>query len=382
MNVADLAKELGVPPSTLLDQCQQLGIEAAWAGTELTEIQQISLRSQLVDRNLVPRATRDRAERVLPPDPAPLPPTAVGSLPGFMDQPEGSGAVATVGGSGTFAGDDPRIHAGHNPGEVDTKTLQRDVAAPSKRRLDQSLRSGFIAVLIAIAALVGSNHIDHPVAITGLWILAAVSLITALVSGNRARYRITTHPEKYGGLVVSIVILVVALAASVMLGMGVWTVVRSAPAKGAPLSIGDESSVKILRWNYRRVLVIKEAGWHRPAKDAGTCWTIRSNEAEKPRRSERVEKGSREIDCDAQHDVEVLGVFRVNQDADALYPGEPELWGYALGRCAEVLDSLADDAPAPLLPEVEYPTQEGWAKGDHDVACIAVVPRSGSLMAG
>ena len=380
MNVADLAKELGVPPSTLLDQCQQVGIESAWAGTELTEIQQISLRSQLVDRNLVPRAARERADRVLPPA-APLPPTAVGSLPGFLDQVEAPGAVATVGGAGSFAGDDPRVQ-GRNLGGVDTETLQRDVVTHAGRRLDHSVRPAFIAMVIALAALIGSNFIDHPVAILGLWILAAVSLVVALVSANRARYRITTHPEKHGGLVISVGILGVALVTTVMLAMGVWTVVRSAPAAKAPLSIGDQSPVQILRWNYQRVLTIKEAGWQRPAKDAGTCWTIRSNDAENPRRAHRVEIGSRDIDCEAEHDVEVLGVYRVNQDADVAYPGVARLQAYAMDRCTKALDNLVAGAPANPGIQIEYPTQQGWADGDHDVACVAVLARTGSLLAG
>lgn len=378
MNVADLAKEFGVPPSTLLDQCQQLGIESAWAGTELTEIQQISLRSQLVDRNLLPRPPRERSEPAAPSMPTSLPPTAVGSLPGFLDHPEAPGAMTTVGGAGSFAGNDSRFQ-GQNLSGVDTQTLQRDVATPSRRRMDHSVRPGFIAVVVALAALVGSNFIDHPMAILGLWVLAAISLVVALVSGNRARYRITTHPEKHGGLAISIGILAVAAVTTVMLAMGVWTVLRSAPAKSAPLGIGDQSPVQILRWNFQRMLTIKDAGWQRPAKDAGTCWTVR--DGEKQRRANRVEFGARDIDCAAEHDVEVLGVYALNQDADVAYPGVAKLQSYALERCGEALDRLVADASADRKIQVEYPTQQGWADADHDVACVAVSSGEGSLLA-
>ena len=34
--VAGLAKSLGLPPSSVIDQCQRLGIDAKWAGAELS----------------------------------------------------------------------------------------------------------------------------------------------------------------------------------------------------------------------------------------------------------------------------------------------------------------------------------------------------------
>src|SRR5690606_39165131 len=120
------------PPSTLLDHCQQLGIKDAWAGTELSEIKQISLRSQLVDRNLLPRSER------------PLPPTAVGSLPGFDDPPSARGP-----GPAGYAGDDPKIGAaGAHPTEVDTTALRRDVVGAEKR-IDHSVRPALVALALA-----------------------------------------------------------------------------------------------------------------------------------------------------------------------------------------------------------------------------------------
>lgn len=250
------------------------------------------------------------------------------------------------------------------------------------------MRPGFVAVIVALASLVGSNFVDHPMAILGLWALAAASLVVALVSGNRARYRITTHPDKHGGLVISAGFLAVAVVTTVMLALGVWTVVRSAPLRSAPvrsaptasapLGIGDQSPVQILRWNVQRVLAIKEAGWQRPAKEAGMCWTVRADETS--RDANRVEIGARDIDCDADHDVEVLDVYRLNQDADVAYPGVPRLQAHALDRCTEAVGRLVDDAPADLELQIEYPTQQGWADADYDVACVAVVSRQGSLL--
>lgn len=118
VNVADLANELGVPPSTLLDQCQKSSIEDAWAGTELTEFQQISLRSQLVDRNLVPRSERERVAHGTPTGSASLPPTVVGSLPGFVDQIVAPADADTGQGAGSFAGNDPRFHGQRPPADL------------------------------------------------------------------------------------------------------------------------------------------------------------------------------------------------------------------------------------------------------------------------
>ncbi|HEX2578581.1 MAG TPA: hypothetical protein VHK88_19720, partial [Aquihabitans sp.] len=47
MNVADLAKDLEVAPSTVLEGCQRLGIAAGWAGAELTASEQATLRAAL-----------------------------------------------------------------------------------------------------------------------------------------------------------------------------------------------------------------------------------------------------------------------------------------------------------------------------------------------
>ena len=154
--------------------------------------------------------------------------------------------------------------------------------------------------------------------------------------------------------------------------------VRSAPAARAPRSLGNQAPVQILRWNFQRVLTIKAAGWQRPAKDAGTCWTVRADE--KPRRANRTEFGDRDIDCAARHDVEVLGVYQLNPDADVAYPGVARLQAYALDRCGEALDRLIADAPADRKVQIEYPDQQGWADADHDVACVSVVTREGSLL--
>lgn len=47
MKVSDLAAELEVPASAVLDQCQRFGIDASWAGAELTSTDVIVLRAEL-----------------------------------------------------------------------------------------------------------------------------------------------------------------------------------------------------------------------------------------------------------------------------------------------------------------------------------------------
>ena len=47
MNVAELAEELGLPPSAVLEQCKRAGIDATWAGADLSGSDVVILRSEL-----------------------------------------------------------------------------------------------------------------------------------------------------------------------------------------------------------------------------------------------------------------------------------------------------------------------------------------------
>ncbi|MEZ5183751.1 MAG: hypothetical protein R2702_18025 [Acidimicrobiales bacterium] len=45
MKVSELAEELGVPASSVLDQCQRFEIGASWAGAELSGSDLVILRA-------------------------------------------------------------------------------------------------------------------------------------------------------------------------------------------------------------------------------------------------------------------------------------------------------------------------------------------------
>lgn len=93
-----------------------------------------------------------------------------------------------------------------------------------------------------------------------------------------------------------------------------------------------------------------------------------------------MEVGGPQVSCDSPHGYEVLGVFAVNRDADAPYPGKAELTAIAVARC-EPKVSRIDNRPADFKVVVEYPTESGWVDGDHDVACVAVAERTAPLRA-
>jgi hypothetical protein len=217
--------------------------------------------------------------------------------------------------------------------------------------------------------------VEHTGTTALCWVAATILLLVSLVCGNRARYRITTHPNQRRGLPLAVVIIVGALLGLVGLGTATWTVMRAAPAAQAPLGLGDVDSVQRLRWGYQRLSVISDHGWQRPAKDAGTCWeTVRHDD--EPRRAERVAVGTdNDISCRAAHQFEVLEVFAPDRDADSPYPGPAELKAAAVERCAADVKALA---PGGRLA-VEYPTKQGWNDADHDVACVIDLAHTGSL---
>ncbi|MEZ5177035.1 MAG: septum formation family protein [Acidimicrobiales bacterium] len=141
------------------------------------------------------------------------------------------------------------------------------------------------------------------------------------------------------------------------------------------MGIGDLNSVDHVRWGYRRLTNVANTGWERPAKDEGTCWETEARK--KPRREERVELGGAQVSCDSVHGFEVLGVFSVNHDTDAPYPGKAELTRIAVARCQPKVDRVRSSAP--FTVGVEYPSETGWVDGDHDVACVAIVERDAPL---
>ena len=402
MKVNELAKELELPTSVVLEQCLRLGIDASWAGSELSSTELVVLRAELASDEQVaaaavgapvsPAAEVDddgaaiagsEHEPVPEPDLEPeletvgavattggaVPPTAVGSMPEMADE--------LMDGAKHGAADpmDRRFAGGvtaDRPPSVATDRGKTGPPASGKRRFDAALRPGIIAVVAAALLVVGANSVNQPALIALAWIGALVGVIVGLISGNKARYRITTHPEQRRGLALAIVLMVVSVLGLVGLGAAVFGTVKSATADDAPFGLGKYNSINQARWGYLRVTNIADTGWERPAKDAGTCWELTANK--EPRRAERVEVGGTQVDCDSDHAYQVIATHSVNHDADAEYPGVASLTKTALALCRPEIDKLKRP-PAGMRIVVEYPTADGWNAGDHDVSCVAVANR-------
>lgn len=406
VKVSELAAQLQLPASVVLEQCLRLGIDATWAGADLTPADVAILEAELAHEDPTahppPAAPLTGAPSVPDPDsledPVPVgvgssarssdaasvsdpaaaavPPTAVGSMPEMTDELMRDAAENAGAAPRTFAGRDLGGGDGVPPSVAAERSSGRIATTPHGRRLDAAIRPGAIALVLAAVALVGSNALEEPFLIALLWVFGGAALVIAILSGNRARYRITTHPEQRRGLVPAVVILVAGILGLAGLVAAIVVTVRDTPSADAPLGIGDLNAVEQARWGYRRLTNVAATSWERPAKDEDTCWE--TEELKAPRREERVEVGGSQVSCDSPHGFEVLGVFAVNRDADASYPGEAELTKIALARCEPKVARIKNP-PADLRVVVEYPTESGWVDGDHDVACVAFAVRETPL---
>lgn len=399
MRVSDLAEELDVPASLILDQCQRFGIDASWAGAELSGADLVVLRAELAAADAIdltpadPPATdavpapgpesgdagdtaeappaEDPAGAALPsaPSEAPLPPTAVGSMPELIDEvtppdvppPAPGSAEAGPGPSGPgFA-----TAGAPRPGAA-TKAPPRQIQV--KRRLERSARTCVVAIVVAAIAFAGANFVDLPAVVALLWLIAAIALVVAVVDGLRGRRRIQTHPERVHGLWVATIGVVVAIAGLIGLTASVTGAVGDDPAADAPLGVGDLQSVQVARWGYQRVQRIQDNGWKQPAREEGSCWESDTSEE---RDEDRVEVPSNDdlTKCDRPHTLEVAKVFAYNRDADAPYPTDEQFLAAAADRCGGLAERATREDPDAQL-KIEYPTEVGWGDGDHDVACV------------
>ncbi len=371
MKVSELAQSLELPASAVLDQCERLGLDAGWAGAELSATDVAVLQAELASEDPVastppvPPTTEAWPAASATHEPSGLSsPSAVGSIPGLVDELEArpiepAPAPRLPGGIGAA----PAPAAAATPPSPDG---ERPTFTKS-RRWEPSLRPAVVGLVIAAAAFVASNAVEHPVAIVALWVVVVVALVVSLLGGNRARYHITNHPDQRKGLGLAVVALVLAVAATVGFGAVLWTTFRTEPPRDAPAGLGDLSSVQRTRWSQQRLWAVMTNGWHRPAKDVGTCW-----EADDSGRGqeERVEVGGDSVDCSDPHGFEVIGAYAVDRDADSPYPGVDALRQFALDRCQAAQQDLRA-RPEGLNFVVEYPTEKGWDDADHDVTCVA-----------
>ena len=419
MKVSDLAAELEVPASTILDQCQRFGIDAAWAGAELSGADVVVLRSELATTDPIdltpadpvtpepapaapaaaepepaapvpgPAASEPEAGSVAPdpvpapaPDTAPagsaLPPTAVGSMPGLIDEvtPEPQPEAATAG-PGPRSPGFPMAGA-TTAADADAVRTVRHREPPSKRRVDRSARTAVLSLVVAVAAFAGSNFVELAALVALLWVIAIVALVVAVYDSIRGRRHAQTHPDRTRGVWLATFTLVLAIAGIVGITATVFTVVNDESPVDAPLGIGDLKSVQTARWGFQRTRRVAGNGWTQPARADGTCW---NNEHRDERGEDRVENTevTEQQNCNVNHTLEVAKVFAMNREADAPYPGPDGFMVAAERECGAIIAKVQKKVPEATLA-IEYPTDTGWFDGDHDVACIIETPtRQGKL---
>lgn len=394
MKVSDLAADLEVPASTILAQCQRFGIDATWAGAELSGSDVVVLRAELATEDPIDLTGADdpaadptpqtdaepavhaagaeasaQGEVAVPPAPV-VPPTAVGSMPELLDEitpePEPEPAAPNVRAGGfAMAGAEGMAT---DPG---APRPPRPKDAPVERRLERSVRRSIVALVAAVAFFVASNYTELAAVVAVLWLFTAVALLVAFVDGFRGRRRVQTHPERLHGVVLGTLSVVLAIGGLVGLTTAVLTATGDDPAADAPASMGDLQSVQVARWGYQRATRLKENGWNQPAREIGSCWTVN---ASSERDEQRVELAlPRRVPCETEHTMQVMDVFAVNRDADAAYPGTAKLLVIAQDECEPISERLAKKG-VDFTMKAEYPTEVGWGDGDHDVACVVVTP--------
>ncbi|MCU1371987.1 MAG: Septum formation [Ilumatobacteraceae bacterium] len=411
MNVADLAAELEVPTSMILDQCQRFGIDASWSGAELSGADLVLLRAELaaadpidlrpadVDAASTGSAAPDLPAAPAAPDapaspapgatdadadadavaadpptaePAPLPPTAVGSMPELIDEVTPSGpASADPPAGGAASSSAPGFSMG-GAGAVIPPATRQVLArpAPTKRRLERGARNSVVALVVALVAFAASNFTEIAVLVLLLWLVTIIALCVAVTDGIRGRRRVQTHPERFSGQWLATIAVVLAIGGIVGLTASVVGAVGDDPAADAPLGVGKLQSVQVARWGHQRVQRYSDNGWRQPARDEGSCWEI---DPRKQRDENRVETpdASDLTQCDRPHRLEVAKVFAYNHDADASYPSMPAFVKAADKQCGALHERLVDKGVAVQL-QVEVPTEVGWGDGDHDVACVLI----------
>jgi len=412
MKVSDLAEELEVPPSAVLAQCQRFGIDASWAGAELSGADVVVLRAELANDEAIDLTPTDPPLEAAPgtvpasaavgagaagasadagagppsSDPAvpasggsdPLPPTAVGSMPDLIEEvtpePEAEGFDRS-----TLAPGFGRPGAAAAAGQTNhEQAAKRQQAPPAPPRFDRTIRSGIFALVVAVAAYVGSNFVDLPVFVAVLWLIAAIALIISVVDSVRGRHNATTHPDRYRGAWVATLTLVLAVAGIIGITASVIAVTTDDP-DDAPVGLADLQSVQVARWGYQRATRLADNGWHQPTREVGTCWS--ANARRDPRDVQRVEEADVNVSdvCNVQHTLEVIDAFAYNREADSPYPGPDSFLFAGQEACGKAFEAIKEKEPQAEL-RIEYPDGSGWGEGDHDVTCVVLTPpRQGKL---
>jgi hypothetical protein len=284
-------------------------------------------------------------------------------------EPDPVGAGPSAPGPGPLRGTPGQHGVGIDPNAT-RRVAPRE--APAERRLAHQARNAVIALAIGIACFAASNFTELAAVVAGLWLVAAISFVVAALDGFRGRRRAQVHPERFRGVWLGTISLVLAIGALVGLTGAVLAVVGDDPAADAPASLGDLQSVQVGRWGYQRVQRFSDNSWTQPAREEGSCWAV---DDDKSRDEQRVEQAAHadSTSCKQRHTLQAMKVFAVDRDADARYPGAAALLVLGQKECKAIAERLAAK-DVDFVMKVEYPTEVGWGQADHDVACVAVTP--------
>lgn len=360
MKVNELAEELDQPASAVLEQCQRFGIDATWAGADLDRADVVVLRAEL--------AAEEPAVEDPTADDAAILPVGEDADPDAKKTSDGGFSFAgfAASGGGSAAAEPERTN---------------DEAPPTKarkRRFDPGLRPSAITLGVSALLFVGANRwLHNPWPIAALCLAATVALLFGTLRAGQARYRASIHPERVAGTVIATVLVGLGLVAIVVVGLVAWTIVRDEPADDAPLALGRPAAVTQLRWGWGRLTLTAGNSWDPVAKDPGSCWSDPTDptvKAKAPRRKDRVELGQNSVSCFRPHTFEVIDRWSVDHVRDSPYPEVAAFQVLASARCGPELDRLNQapgEAPAGATLGIEYPNAEAWARGDHDLTCVA-----------
>lgn len=369
MKVSDLAEELGVPASAVLEQCQRFGLDASWAGAELKTADVVVIRAELAEGS-------PPVERVSATEPSSaLPPTAASSMPDLIDEitpeptPEPTAMPGGIRLPGASAGGGPTA----DPDGTTKPTTPPKRVVASKPHLHRFVRNACIALGAGLVVLGVAELLRNPWAIGVAWLFAAIALVVSAWHAIRGWRRVTTHPDRHKGAVLAVACGVVAAGAAIFLGISASSAIGDEPAADAPLGLGERASVESARWGYQRLARVADNGWKRPAKEEGTCWRVNEKVT---RDVDRIEVGNDSVRCERGHVAEIIEVYAFDRDADSPFPGVDVLQADAAKRCRARADRLLgasdDGAGTEGTLIAEHATEAGWAQADHDVACAVV----------
>jgi len=437
MKVSDLAADLEVPASTILDQCQRFGIDASWAGAELTGADVVMLRAELATGDSIDLTPTDVPAEPVPAPSAPEP--DVVQDPGEpLDETSADAASEPVApvvqappaepvaaaGADIEAADDgepdaavapepdaesvppstlPPTAVGSMPELLDEITPEPDAEAPADRAggfalagnqgggvdpnatrrvppreapAKRRLEKGARNSVIALLIALACFAASN---FTDLAVVVASLWFVAalaLVIAVLDGFRGRRRAQTHPERVHGVWL------ASISIVLAIGGLVGLTAAGLA--AVGDEPAADApAGMGDLKSVQVARWGYQRANRLSDNGWkqparvvdSCWDSDGGRPRDEQRVEieDMSDSTQCDARHRLQVAKVFAVNRNADAPYPGTADLLAQGQEECAAIAKRVAAKDIEFDL-KIEYPTEIGWRDGDHDVACVLVTP--------